>query len=86
MMEQYSGDFLAAVDGLRALLGCSGRVWPVSVTRASLCAEHADGRVTRGEVDVDAWLDAGHAIQRIWLEPAAASTPRWPRPCAASTP
>ena len=24
--------------------------WPVSVTRASLCAEHADGRTTRGEV------------------------------------
>ena len=30
MMEQYSGDFLAAVDGLRALLGCRGRVWPAS--------------------------------------------------------
>src|SRR5215207_8786595 len=26
MMQQYSGDFLAAVDGLRALLGCRGRV------------------------------------------------------------
>ena len=24
MMERYSGDFLAAVDGLRALLGCRG--------------------------------------------------------------
>ena len=34
MMEQYSGDFLAAVDGLRALLGCTGHVWPVSVERA----------------------------------------------------
>ena len=31
-------------------------MWPVSVTRASLCAEHADGRVTSGEVEVDAWL------------------------------
>ena len=34
-MERYSGDFLAAVDGLRALLGCRGRVWPVSVEQAS---------------------------------------------------
>ena len=24
MMQRYSGDFLAAVDGLRALLGCRG--------------------------------------------------------------
>src|ERR671921_1545487 len=43
MMEQYSGDFLAAVDGLRALLGCRGRVWPVSVQPASPCAEYGDG-------------------------------------------
>lgn len=71
MMEQYSGDFLAAVDGLRALLGCQGRVWPVSVARASLCAQHADGHVSRGEVEVDAWQAAGHAIERIWLEPPA---------------
>ncbi|MEX1129217.1 MAG: 2-phospho-L-lactate transferase CofD family protein, partial [Vicinamibacterales bacterium] len=35
MMERYSGDFLAAVDGLRALLGCAGRVWPVSTQQGT---------------------------------------------------
>ena len=45
MMERYSGDFLDAVDGLRALLGCRGRVWPVSVEQASVCAEYGDGSV-----------------------------------------
>ncbi|MGH9383779.1 MAG: gluconeogenesis factor YvcK family protein, partial [Vicinamibacterales bacterium] len=45
MMEQYSGDFLSAVDGLRTVLGCKGRVWPVSVEQATLCAEYADGMV-----------------------------------------
>ena len=50
MMEQYSGDFLAAVDGLRSLLGCSGNVWPVSVASASVCAEYSNGTQTRGEV------------------------------------
>ena len=69
MMEQYSGDFLAAVEGLRALLGCSGRVWPVSVESASLCAEYGDGTHTRGEVEVDAGQTAGSAIKRLWLEP-----------------
>ena len=43
MMQRYSGDFLDAVDGLRALLGCRGRVWPVSVEQASVCAEYGDG-------------------------------------------
>src|SRR6476646_32661 len=54
MMEQYTGDFLAAVDGLRALLGCAGRVWPVSIEKASLCAEYGDGTTSCGEVEVDA--------------------------------
>jgi len=71
MMEQYSGDFLAAVDGLRGLLGCKGRVWPVSVQPASLCAEYGDGTETRGEVEVDAGQSRGHQVRRLWLEPEA---------------
>ena len=69
MMQQYSGDFLAAVDGLRGLLGCRGRVWPVSIEQASVCAEYRDGTRTRGEVEVDAGHNAGHGVTRLWLEP-----------------
>jgi uncharacterized cofD-like protein len=69
MMEQYSGDFLAAVDGLRALLGCRGRVWPVSIEPASICAEYGDGTQTRGEVEVDAGQSRGRQVKRVWLEP-----------------
>jgi uncharacterized cofD-like protein len=75
MMEQYSGDFLAAVDGLRALLGCKGRVWPVSVEPASVCAEYGDGSQTRGEVEVDAGQSRGHQVRKIWLEPVASIHP-----------
>ncbi len=69
MMQQYSGDFLAAVDGLRHLLGCEGRVWPVSIEQASVCAEYADGTRTRGEVAVDDAHAHGHGVTRLWLEP-----------------
>jgi uncharacterized cofD-like protein len=69
MMAQYSGSFLAGVEGLRALLGCRGRVWPVSIEQASLCARYVDGTTAQGEVDVDANLDRGHAIEQVWLEP-----------------
>ena len=75
MMEQYSGDFLAAVDGLRALLGCRGRVWPVSVQPASLCAEYSDGALTRGEVEVDAGQSRGRQVKRVWLEPEVSIHP-----------
>ena len=69
MMEQYSGDFVAAVEGLRALLGCAGRVWPISVESASICAEYGDGGFTRGEMEVDAGQTTGSPINRLWLEP-----------------
>lgn len=69
MMQQYSGDFLAAIDGLRSLLGCEGRVWPVSVEPASLCAEYEDGSRTRGEVEVDTGQTRGRGVKRLWLEP-----------------
>ena len=77
MMEQYTGgDFLAAVDGLRALLGCRGHVWPITVQRSSLCAEYDDGSWTRGEVEVDAGQAGGRPIGRLWLEPPAGIHPR----------
>lgn len=75
MMQRYSGDFLDAVDGLRALLGCRGRVWPVSVQQASVCAEYGDGSVTRGEVEVDAAQSSGRLVRRTWLEPPVSIHP-----------
>lgn len=76
MMQQYSGDFLAAVDGLRTLLGCAGRVWPVSIEQSSLCAEYGDGVRTRGEVEVDLGQNLGHGVARLWLEPEVRILPQ----------
>ena len=75
MMQSYSGDFLNAVDGLRALLGCRGRVWPVTVESAQLCAKYGDGSITRGEVEVDAGQTSGRFVDKVWLEPAVSIHP-----------
>src|SRR5207248_8684881 len=75
MMQSYSGDFLNAVDGLRALLGCRGRVWPVTVEHASVCAEYGDGSITRGEVEVDAGQTSGGLVKKVWLEPPVSIHP-----------
>lgn len=76
MMEQYTGgDFLAAIDGLRALLGCRGHVWPITVQRSTICAEYDDGTTTRGEVEVDAWQAGGRPVGRLWLDPPVAIHP-----------
>ena len=76
MMEQYTGDFLAAVEGLSVLLGCRGRVWPITVERSSICAEYADGSASRGEVEVDARQARGRSITRLWLDPPVTIHPR----------
>jgi uncharacterized cofD-like protein len=75
MMEQYAGDFLAAVDALRNVLGCDGRVWPISVERSTICAQYSDGSTSRGEVEVDAGQVKGQWIERLWLEPPASIHP-----------
>lgn len=69
MMAQYSGDFVAGVEGLQSLLGCVGRVWPISTEPATVCAEYHDGHVIRGEVEVDAGQLKGRPVRRVWLEP-----------------
>jgi uncharacterized cofD-like protein len=75
MMERYTGDFLVAVDALRALLGCQGRVWPISTEPSTLCAEHADASTSRGEFQVDAGQADGRPIARLWLDPPVAIRP-----------
>src|SRR6202521_2100168 len=68
MIQRHSGAFLAAIDGLREIFGCRGRVWPVSVQHASVCAEYGDGSATRGEVEVDGGQVSGQFVRRIWIE------------------
>src|SRR3954462_7890203 len=75
MMQRYSSDFLDAIDGLRALLGCRGAVWPVSVQQASVCAEYGDGSATRGEGEGDAGQVSGGVVRLIWLEPPVSIHP-----------
>lgn len=69
MMEQYSGDFVSAVDGLRTLLDCNGHVLPVSVEHAMLCASYEDGSQAMTEVGVDREQAEGRRVKRIWLDP-----------------
>jgi hypothetical protein len=70
MMQRHSGDFLNASTGCGRL--APGRVWPVSVEQALVCANGDGSR--RGEV-VDAGQMSG-AGARIPLEPPVSITRR----------
>ena len=77
MMEQYTGDFLAAVDGLRALLGCRGHVWPITVRALEHhLRDYTDGKRAAGKWQWTRGQAAGRTVERLWLEPPVSIHPR----------
>ena len=69
-------DLEPAVDELARLLRITGQVIPVSLERADLCAELADGRLLRGESTIDLRGECYPRIERVFLDPPVAANPR----------
>jgi uncharacterized cofD-like protein len=71
------GDLLGAIEDAEQMLDAAGHVVPVTLYRATLCAELRDGRIVRGETEID--CPAGRAplpIRRVFLEPPVRVLPR----------
>ena len=69
-LEARSGDLLAALADVAALLGAAGRVLPSTTAGVTLVAETSDGEV-RGQAAVA----ATRRIRRVRLEPDDAAAP-----------
>jgi uncharacterized cofD-like protein len=75
--DQNGGDLLAALEDAEELLNTAGHVVPVTLERATLCAELSDGTVVRGETAIDHPGErAILPIARVYLEPSVAILPR----------
>lgn len=77
LQDQNQGDLLGALEDAREMLNAAGQVLPVTLDRATLCAELSDGSVVRGEAEIDD--PAGRPIlpiRRVFLEPAVVALPR----------
>lgn len=75
--ELNSGDLLGALEDAEQILDAGGHVVPVTLDRATLCAELADGTVIRGEAEIDQPGErAIEPIRRVFLEPAARALPQ----------
>ena len=62
-------DLEQAVDEMGRLLRITGRVVPVSLERSELCAELDDGRILRGESNIDLRAEHSPGIGRVFLDP-----------------
>ena len=70
LQDQNGGDLLGALEDAEEILNTAGHVIPVTLNKATLCAELADGSIIRGEAAID--RPNGRAVQpirRVFLEP-----------------
>lgn len=75
--DHNGGDLLGALEDAQEMLHAAGQVVPVTLERATLCAELADGSIVRGEAEIDCPGErAIQPIRRVFLEPPVAALPR----------
>lgn len=77
LQDQNHGDLLGALEDAEELLNTAGHVIPVTLERATLCAELSDGTTVRGESNID--RPAGRPIlpiARVYLTPGVEVLPR----------
>lgn len=72
-LAQVRGDFGAAVEQVRAMVGCQVAVLPVSNANTQLCAELADGSTREGELHVRGLQKP--AIKRLFLREESTANP-----------
>jgi len=71
-LEQLKGNFGAAVKEASRVLNVKGRVLPVTLSNVRLFAELADGKILKGETNIDIPRTKVRAkIKKVWLSPAA---------------
>lgn len=75
LQEINGGQLLRAIEDAQELLDTAGKVYPVTLSHVTLCAELADGRVIQGETNIDT-RGARHPgeiapISRVFLQEEA---------------
>ena len=75
-LEQLKGNFGAAVDEASRVLNVRGRVLPVTFSNVRLFARLADGKILKGETNIDIPRTKVRAkIKKVWLSPGAKINP-----------
>ncbi len=75
-LEKITGDFTTALREASELLNINGEVVPVTLDDVRLYAELEDGKVIRGETQIDIpKANTRTPIKKIWLEPEAKMNP-----------
>jgi uncharacterized cofD-like protein len=75
-LEKVTGNFSSALQEASKILNIEGEVAPVTLDNVRLCAQLKNGKIVRGEANID--VPRGREcspIEKIWLEPEARINP-----------
>jgi uncharacterized cofD-like protein len=75
-LERTTGDFEKAIDEAGRMLDITGNVIPVTLDKAELCAELADGSIIEGETNIDIPRGKRAKIKKVFLRPEARASPK----------
>ena len=75
-LTTLGADLEQAVEEMSRMLRITGQVIPVSLERADLCAELADGQLLRGESTIDLRGRPHPPIHKVYLDPPVTANPR----------
>lgn len=79
-LEKVTGNFESALQEASGILNIQGEVAPVTLDNVRLCARLHDGKIIRGETNIDIPKVARRSsIEEVWLEPEARINPRLKR-------
>lgn len=75
-LEKLTGNFGSAVSEASRILNLRGKVHPVTLDNIRLNARLADGKILKGETNIDIPRGASRAsISKVWLSPSAKINP-----------
>ncbi len=75
-LEKIKGDFASAVKDASQILNIKGAVLPVTLGNVRLYAQLTDGKILKGETNIDIPRTKTRAkIKKVWLSPAANINP-----------
>ncbi len=69
--SEILGGLVPGIKATEKLLGIEGKVLPVSIDDCQLVAETLEGKILRGEMEINSPCDKKDIIKNIWHEPKA---------------
>ena len=75
-LEKVYGSLTTAINALGEILSASGKVYPVTLIKSTLCAEFSDKSIVKGETLIDMGIFEGKVVNKLFLEPNIKANPK----------